>query len=65
MTPPPATPIRTGLVRAADLSLEELLALREGGDTVLDHCLRRVVENAASGKRDNVAAFNAAPLRRS
>jgi FXSXX-COOH protein len=65
MTPPPTTPIRTGLVRAADLPLDELLALREGGDTVLDHCLRRVVENEASGRREYVAAFNSAPLRRS
>jgi FXSXX-COOH protein len=61
MTPPNATEIKTGLVRAADLSLAELLSLRGGGDTVLDHCLRRVVENAASGARERVAAFNAAP----
>ena len=65
MTRPHATPITTGLIRAADLPLDELLALREGGDTVLDHCLRRLVENAASGTRERVAAFNAAPPRRS
>jgi hypothetical protein len=63
MTPPHAASIQTGLVRAADLPLEELLALRRDGDTVLDHCLRRVVEIAASGTRDTVSAFNAAPLR--
>lgn len=65
MTPPNAPSFKTGLVRAADLSLDDLLALRKDGDTVLDHCLRRVVENAASGARTSVAAFNAAPPRRS
>jgi hypothetical protein len=65
MTPSPATPIRTGLVCAADLSLEELLVRRKDGDSALDHCLRRVVEDATSGERNSVAAFNAAPLRRS
>jgi FXSXX-COOH protein len=65
MTPPNASEIQTGLVRAADLSLGDLLALRGDGDTVLDHCLRRVVRNAASGARERVAAFNAAPPRRS
>ena len=63
MTPSTATPIKTELVRAADLPLAELLALRAAGDTVLDHCLRRVVERAASGAAGRVAAFNAAPPR--
>jgi FXSXX-COOH protein len=62
---PSDLPVPTGLLRAADLSLEELLARREAGDTALDLCLRRVVESVASGKRESVAAFNAAPLRRS
>ena len=65
MTQPTASPIKTRLVRAAELPLEELLAVREGGDTVLDHCLRRVVQDATSGNRERVAAFNAAPPRRS
>ncbi|XVV14837.1 FxSxx-COOH cyclophane-containing RiPP peptide [Actinoplanes sp. CA-131856] len=65
MTPPPAPSIETGLVRVADMTLDELLALRKRGDTALDHCLRRVVERASSGEPDSVAAFNAAPLRRS
>jgi FXSXX-COOH protein len=65
MTQPTASPIKTGLVRAAELQLEELLVLREGGDTVLDHCLRRIVQDAKSGNREGVAAFNAAPPRRS
>ncbi|MEU4243728.1 FxSxx-COOH cyclophane-containing RiPP peptide [Actinoplanes sp. NPDC026619] len=65
MTPPNATPIETGLVRVADVPLDQLLALREAGDTALGHCLRRVIERAASGKQESVAAFNAAPLRRS
>jgi FXSXX-COOH protein len=51
------------MVKAADLPLHELLALREAGDSVLDHCLRRVVETAASGARDRVSAFNASPPR--
>ncbi|GGK72197.1 hypothetical protein [Mangrovihabitans endophyticus] len=59
-----ATPNPTGLLRAADLPLDELLALRREGDTVLDHCLRRVVQDATCGSRDRAAAFNAAPLRR-
>jgi FXSXX-COOH protein len=66
MTQPTASPIKTGLVRAAELPLEDLLVLREGGgDTVLDHCLRRIVADAESGNRERVAAFNAAPPRRS
>jgi FXSXX-COOH protein len=63
MTTPPEQRIRTGMVKAADLPLHELLALREAGDSVLDHCLRRIVETAASGARDRVAAFNASPPR--
>ncbi|WP_305788153.1 hypothetical protein [Symbioplanes lichenis] len=59
------TSFETDLLRAADLPLDDLLALRAAGDTVLDHCLRRVVEDAASGACERVAAFNAAPLRRS
>ncbi|WP_328477247.1 FXSXX-COOH protein [Actinoplanes sp. NBC_00393] len=65
MTLPHAPSIETGLVRVADVPLDDLLALRRDGDTALDHCLRRVVERAASGKPESVAAFNAAPLRRS
>lgn len=64
MTRPIASTIKTGLVRAVDLPLEELMARREGGDTALDHCLRRLVEDARSGHRSRVAAFNAAPPRR-
>ncbi|MFI5933651.1 hypothetical protein [Actinoplanes sp. NPDC051494] len=65
MTPPESATIFTGLIRAADLPLDELLARRAAGDTALDHCLRRVVEQATSGTRERAAAFNAAPLRRS
>jgi hypothetical protein len=65
MRPPIGSEITTGLVRAADLPLDELLALRRSGNAVLDHCLRRVVEAAASGRPAQVAAFNAAPPRRS
>jgi FXSXX-COOH protein len=57
-------PIRTGVVKAADLPLHELLALREAGDGALDHCLRRVVESARTDPRGRVAAFNASPPRR-
>jgi hypothetical protein len=63
MTADSAPPIPTGLVRAADLGLHELLALRESGDRALDLCLRRVAESASSGTRDSVAAFNASPPR--
>lgn len=55
--------IPTGVAKTTDLPLQELLALRECGDGVLDHCLRRVVESASSGTRDRVAAFNASPPR--
>jgi len=65
MTPAESAPITTDLIRAADLPWDELLARRAAGDTVLDHCLRRVVDQAASGTRERAAAFNAAPLRRS
>jgi FXSXX-COOH protein len=64
MTPSQAITIKTGLVRAADLPLDQLLALRESGDAALDHCMRQVVESASSGAREVVAAFNAAPVRR-
>lgn len=64
MTSPLPEAIETTLVRAADLPLSELLALRASGDAVLDHCLRRLVEEADSGGDDHVAAFNAAPLQR-
>ena len=63
MTPPTASAIMTGLLRVADVPLDELLALSETGDTVLDHCLRRVVQSATSGTSERVAAFNAAPPR--
>lgn len=63
MTTAPEPRIRTGMVKAADVPLSELLALREAGDSVLDHCLRRVVDAAASGK-NRVSAFNASPPRR-
>lgn len=65
MRSPIGSQITTGMVRAADLPLDELLALRRSGNPVLDHCLRRVVEAAASGRPAQVAAFNAAPPRRS
>jgi hypothetical protein len=65
MTPPHAPAIETGLLRAADMPLHELLALRKNGDSALDHCLRRLAERDASGEQESVAAFNAAPLRRS
>jgi FXSXX-COOH protein len=65
MTPPTSPEIKTGLVRATELQLDELLARRDGGDPVLEHCLRRVVAQARSGDRARVAAFNAAPPRRS
>lgn len=51
------------MVKAADVPLSELLALREAGGSVLDHRMRRVVEAAASGK-NRVSAFNASPPRR-
>ncbi|HEU5108376.1 MAG TPA: FxSxx-COOH cyclophane-containing RiPP peptide [Micromonosporaceae bacterium] len=60
----PEAPIRTGIPLAAGLPLHELLALREAGDSVLDHCLRRVVESATAGAGERVAAFNASPPRR-
>jgi FXSXX-COOH protein len=64
MTPPPTAPtIETGLLRTLDLPLAELAARHAAGDSALAHCLRRVVEQAASGTRAT-AAFNAAPLRR-
>jgi FXSXX-COOH protein len=63
MTQPSASPIKTGLLRVADLPLDELLALSETGDTVFDHCLRRVVRGATSETPERVAAFNAAPPR--
>jgi FXSXX-COOH protein len=63
MTTAPEPRIRTGMVKAADTPLSELLALREAGDSVLDRCLRRVVEEAASGT-NRVSAFNASPPRR-
>lgn len=53
-------PLITGMARAGTVPLEELLALREGGDSVLDRCLLRVVESAASNCAGRVAAFNAA-----
>ncbi|GAA0535436.1 hypothetical protein GCM10010172_15820 [Paractinoplanes ferrugineus] len=65
MTSPHAPTIETGLLRVADLPLHELLALRKGGDSALDHCLRRLSERDASEEQESVAAFNAAPLRRS
>ena len=64
MTPPTDSAVRTQLVRAADLSVAELARLHQDGDSVLDHCLRRVVERAASDQPGRVAAFNAAPPRR-
>jgi FXSXX-COOH protein len=66
MTTQSEAPIRTGIVKSAGLlPLDELLALRESGDSALDHCLRRVVETAATGAGERVAAFNASPpLRR-
>lgn len=64
MTAPLASTIKTGLVRAADLPLDELLRLRAQGDSALDHCLRRVVVAATADNRERVAAFNAAPPRR-
>ena len=63
MTPNRAD-VKTGLLRAADLPLDQLLALRRSGDAALDHCLRRVIDAAASGVQERVAAFNAAPPRR-
>ncbi|MGN9911631.1 FxSxx-COOH cyclophane-containing RiPP peptide [Phytohabitans sp. LJ34] len=51
--------IPTAMVDAAHRPLRELLALRESGDSALDHCLRRVAEEAANGSRNRVAAFNA------
>jgi FXSXX-COOH protein len=65
MTPSGSTFLTTDLVRVADLPLDELIALRDAGDTALDHSLRRVVAQTRSGEREGVAAFNAAPLRRS
>jgi hypothetical protein len=49
------------MVRATDVPLSELLALAEEGDSVLDHCLRRVTELATVPREDRVAAFNASP----
>jgi FXSXX-COOH protein len=60
---PSAPDVETGLLRAADLPLDELLALHRGGDAALDHCLRRVLESSTSGGHERVAAFNAAPPR--
>jgi len=64
MTPPTAPEIKTGLVRVTDLQLGELLAVRNGGDSALEHCVRRVVAQARSHDRARVAAFNAAAPRR-
>lgn len=64
MTTRTEPPVHTGLVKAADLPLHELLALRGAGDTALDHCLRRVAESASADSQEWVAAFNASPPRR-
>jgi hypothetical protein len=63
MTAHPEPQIRTGMVKAANLPLHELLSLRESGDTALDHCLQRVAKIASSGSHGRVAAFNASPPR--
>ena len=55
-----APPINTGMAQAGTAPIRELLNLREAGDSVLDHCIRRVVEHASSASSRRVAAFDAA-----
>lgn len=55
----PEAAVRTNMIVAADLSLAELDTLRESGDSVLDHCLRRIAGTTDPAER--ITAFTSGP----